>query len=80
VNELIQQLMTFAPLIGQMTGHGEAVQLTTRLVAIAAAEADRIAAQRGQTREQVLLDAQATWDEAIKGAEDLKKWGHEGEK
>jgi len=31
----------------------------------------------GQTRDEVLADAEAKWAQAIKGADDLKKLGHE---
>lgn len=36
-------------------------------------------ARRGETRDQVLADAAAKWEAAIKGADDLAKLGHENE-
>lgn len=67
----IQLLGELIPVLGGVTGHPELVALAEKLVQIGEEEVARRMADSGQTREQVLADASATWDAAIKGADDL---------
>jgi hypothetical protein len=78
MDEIIQTLQMFLPVIGQMTHHAQAAQLASQLVAIGGEEVSRRMAEKGQTRDEVLADAAATWGRAIEGADELRRLGHEG--
>jgi hypothetical protein len=60
------------PVLGGIAGHPELAVLAQKLLAIGEQEVERRIAQTGQTREQILADASEAWNEAIKGADDLK--------
>ncbi|HEY6244576.1 MAG TPA: hypothetical protein VIX17_11540 [Pyrinomonadaceae bacterium] len=65
-------LQTMLPVLGTVTHHPEIAQLATNLTSIAEEEISRRMSQTGKTRAEILADAGAAWDEAIKGADDLK--------
>jgi hypothetical protein len=77
MEELIKELLTLVPVLGQMTHHESAAAAIQMLINVGMERVDQIAARTGQTREQVLADATATWAEAVQGAADLQALGHD---
>jgi phosphoribosylcarboxyaminoimidazole (NCAIR) mutase len=59
-----------------LSGQEKAATLAVELVAIAEQEVERRIRESGQTREEILADATATWGEAVTGADKLLELGH----
>lgn len=76
--ELLLQLQGLIPVLGTLTGHEEAAALAARLINIGEEEVGRRIATQNQTREEILEDATRTWEEAVKGADELGRLGHGG--
>jgi hypothetical protein len=71
MEELIKELLTLAPVLGQMTHHESAAAAIQMLINVGMERVDQIAARTGQTREQVLADATATWAAGCTGGNGL---------
>lgn len=72
VVDTIQNLSKVIPVLGNVTGHPEIGSLAQKLLDIGTAEAARLAADSGKTTDEILQEASATWDSAIKNAEALR--------
>lgn len=73
---LFEKLAQLIPILAGMN-LGKDSGMILDLIKIAEDEIVRRMRAQGRSREEILADASATWDEAIKGADDLAKLGHE---
>lgn len=78
-SDLFDSLYKLIPLLSTVAGHPELGALAEKLIEIGEEEIARRMAEKGQTRAEVLADADATWQRAITGADELGKLGHEDE-
>lgn len=74
--DIFQKLLSLLPILAQLKLGGKNIQLVLDLIKIAEDEIERRMSEQGRTREEILADADATWQEAIQGADELAKLGH----
>ncbi len=77
MNQLLILLQELLPVLGGIAHQPQIATLAEKLIQIGEAEISRrTSANPSETRESILAEAAKTWDEAIKGADDLAKMGH----
>jgi len=79
LGDILGTLEEVIPVLGTISGHPELGVLAQKLISIGESEVQRRQNMSGQTREQVLADAESTFMAARVENEKLKKLGHEGE-
>lgn len=77
VLDILSRLEELLPILGGLVGHQEVGILGQRLITLAEEEIARRKASSGQSREEILMDAQTAYQQARQANMDLKTLGHE---
>lgn len=77
--EHFRKLLELLPVIAQLIPGGQVVSMVAQIVGVAEQEITRRMQQTSKTREEVIADATAEWDEDLKKVVELALLGHEGE-
>lgn len=77
VLDILSRLEELLPILGGLVGHQEVAILGQRLITLAEEEIARRKASSGQSRAEILMDAQTTYQQARQANMDLKTLGHE---
>ena len=72
LQDTIMKLNQLLPVLATVTGNQAILTLAQQLITIANGQLESRAAATGKTTDQILAEASANWDKALKNAQDLR--------